>query len=51
MEEGQCEDRRYDDPCEGEVTYEPCPYQSELYEDYTPVWLCEHHRYERAMDV
>jgi hypothetical protein len=52
-EQNLCEDSWFTllKPCEGEVTYEPCPYASEIAEDYTPVWLCEYHRGERAYEI
>jgi len=37
--------------CEGEVTFEPDPFAEEINGDDTPVWMCEHHRHESAMDI
>lgn len=52
-EPGRCVDAdlyRFSD-CAGEVTYGPDPAAWELYDDDTPVWMCEEHRYQSAMDV
>jgi hypothetical protein len=41
-----------DDPaCEGNVEFAPDPYQSEINDDHTPVWMCENHRYEISQDI
>ena len=37
--------------CKGEVTFGPDPYLDELYQDSTPVWMCESCRAERADDI
>ena len=43
-----CRDcRKYGD----DVTYDACPFASEIHDDYTPVWLCTDCRHERAMDI
>jgi len=33
------------------VTYEPCPYASEIHGDDTPVYLCEDCADARAQDI
>lgn len=33
------------------VTFAPDPYRHELYDDETPVWMCEACRYESYMDT
>lgn len=37
--------------CEGEVTFGPESYAVEIHNDHTPVWMCERHRHECAMDI
>lgn len=41
----------YGNACEGEVTFGPDPFQEEIHGDDTPVWMCEEHRYQSAMDI
>ena len=45
--QGVCEDCGTTDG----VTFEPCPYASEINDDNTPVWLCGPCAHERAMDI
>jgi hypothetical protein len=33
------------------ASHGPCPFAAEIYDDETPVWLCDDCRYERAMDI
>jgi len=33
------------------VTFEANPYDAEIYNDDTPVWLCEDCRHEKAQDI
>lgn len=37
--------------CGGPVEFAPDPYQSEINDDDTPVWMCENHRYESSQDI
>lgn len=42
--------------CEGcgttdDVSYGPCPYNADVNNDDTPVWLCSSCRHERAQDI
>lgn len=37
--------------CDGEVTFEPDPYAYDIYGDETPVWMCEKHRIDQALEV
>ena len=34
-----------------DVTYDACPFASEIHGDETPLWLCESCRYDRMMDI
>lgn len=34
-----------------DVIFAPCPYQSEINDDDTPVWLCEDCRYDNALEI
>lgn len=38
-------------PCEGELVYAPDPYDADVKDDFTPVWMCERHRFEVAQDI
>jgi hypothetical protein len=33
------------------ISFGPCPFASEINEDYTEIWLCEECSYERAMEI
>lgn len=37
--------------CKGEVTFESNPFAAEIYDDHTPMWMCEECRYQAAMDI
>ena len=37
--------------CNGPVTFAPDPYNMDVDNDDTPVWMCEHHRDMRADDI
>lgn len=39
------------DACAGPVTFAADPYQADIYNDDTPVWMCERHRDERYSDI
>lgn len=48
----QCEDAGgYPGYCEGAVNLMNCPYAMDIYDEIVPVWLCDRHEYERAMDI
>lgn len=37
--------------CNGVVTLGPDPFQQEINDDHTEVWMCAGERYESAMDI
>ena len=37
--------------CEGPVTFGPDPYEQDVNGDDTPVWLCQRHADDRAMEI
>jgi len=37
--------------CEGEYIFGPDPYNWEINDDETPVWLCARHYHESGMDI
>lgn len=47
-----CQDGNEDfSNCDGDVTYAPDPYLYDLYNDATPVWLCDKHAGLRAEEL
>lgn len=48
---GDCPDSLYGADCNGVGRYGPDPYAVEIYDDRTPVWLCDGARYGRAQDI
>lgn len=37
--------------CDGAVTFDSDPFAHEIAGDDTPVWMCEEHRCQSAMDI
>jgi len=37
--------------CEGQLLYGPDPYAEEIEGDETPVWLCQRHADDQAMEI
>lgn len=37
--------------CDGVLTLDADPFQEEIYNDPTPVWMCYGQRYESSMDI
>lgn len=37
--------------CEGVVVYAPDPYEQDVNGDETPVWLCQRHADDQAMEI
>jgi hypothetical protein len=49
---GDCVDPSYGNPwCSGIASYAPNPYAWELYDDETPVWMCDGARAGAAADI
>ncbi len=57
MPEGVCSQQIYDYTtreyvdCPSPAEFGPDPYAEEIYDDSTPVWLCEHHWQDRKGDI
>jgi hypothetical protein len=49
-EEGVCIFSGRDD-CEGQLLYGPDPYEQDVNGDETPVWLCQRHADDQAMEI
>lgn len=46
-----CRFARLGGSCDGEVTFAPAPYSSEILGNHTPIWMCARCRHKSAMDI